>query len=69
MPKEHGNQVRTLLDLQVDQWHTVVIIQVVSLNSSDLFVFILVTRMKYLDYCKIAEENFNFVAQDILERI
>ena len=69
MPKEHGNQVRTLLDLQVDQWHTVVIIQVVSLNSSDLFLFILVTRMKYLDYCKIVEENFNFIAQDILERI
>ena len=69
MPKEHGNQVCTLLDLQVDQWHTVVIIQVVSLNNSDLFLFILVTRMKYLDYCKIVEENFNFVAQGILERI
>ena len=69
MPKEHGNQVHTLLDLQVDQWHTLVIIQVVSLNSSDLFLFVLVTCMKYLDYCKIVEENFNFVAQDILERI
>ena len=69
MPKEHGNQVCTLLDLQVDQWHTVVIIQVVSLNNSDLFLFILVTRMKYLDYCNIVEENFNFVAQDILETI
>ena len=44
MPKEHGNQVHTLLDLQVDQWHTLVIIQVVSLNSCDLFLFILVTQ-------------------------
>ena len=32
--------------LQVDQWHTVVIIPVVSLNSCDLFLFILVTHME-----------------------
>ena len=50
-----------ILHLQVDQWHTVIITQVVSLNSCDLFLFILVTRMKKLD----VEENFNFVAQDI----
>ena len=68
MPKKHGNQVCRLLHLQVDQWHTVVITQVVSLNNCDLFLFISVTRMKQLEYCKIVEENFNFVAQDILVR-
>ena len=46
----------------------VVVTQVFSLNSYDLFLFILVTRMKQLDYCKIVGKNFNFVAQDILER-
>ena len=45
MPKKHGNQVCILLDLQVDQWQTVVI-PLVSLNSCDLLFFILVTRMK-----------------------
>ena len=44
------------------------ITQVVFLNSCDLFLFILVTCMKQLDYCKIVEENFSFVAQDILAR-
>ena len=39
------------------------------LNNCDLSLFILVTRMKYLDYCKMVEEIFNFVAQDILARI
>ena len=68
MPKKHRNQVYILLHLQVDQYHTVVITQVVSLYSCDLFLFILVTHMKLVDYYKIAEENFNFVAQDILER-
>ena len=63
MPRKHGNQVCIFLYLQVDHWHTVV-----SLNSCDLFLFILVTRMKRLDYCKIVEENFNFVAKGILER-
>ena len=63
MPRKHGNQVCIFLYLQVDLWHTVV-----SLNSCDLFLFILVTRMKRLDYCKIVEENFNFVAKGILER-
>ena len=42
----HGNQVCILLHLQVDQWHTVVIIQVVFLNSCNLFLLILVTRIK-----------------------
>ena len=46
MPKEHGNHVCILLHLQVDQWDTVVITQVVCLNSCDLFFFILVIRMK-----------------------
>ena len=45
----------------MDQWHTVVITEVVSLNSCDLFLFVLVTHIKYLDYCKIVEENFNFL--------
>ena len=44
------------------------ITQVISLNSCDIFFFILVTRMKQLDYWKIVEENFNFVTQSILER-
>ena len=65
MPKKHGNQVYIFLHLQVDQYHAVVITQVVSLYSCDLFLFILVTHMKLLDYYKIAEENFNFVAQDM----
>ena len=68
MPKKHGNQVCIIFHLQVHQRDTVVITQVVSLYSCDLFLFILVIRMKLLDYCKIAEKNFNFVAQDILER-
>ena len=42
---KHGNQVCILLHLQMDQWHTVVITQVVSLYSRDLFLFILVTRI------------------------
>ena len=46
MPKKHRNQVCILLHLQMDQVHTVVIIQVNSLNSCDLFLFILVTHMK-----------------------
>ena len=46
MPKKHENQVCRLLHLQVNQWHTVVITQVVSLDDCDLFLFILVTRMK-----------------------
>ena len=65
MPKKHGNQVYIFLHFQVDQYHAVVITQVVSLYSCDLFLFILVTHMKLLDYYKIAEENFNFVAQDM----
>ena len=54
--------------LKVDQWHTIAVTQVVSLDSCDLFLFILVTRMTYLNYCKIIEENFDYVSQDILER-
>ena len=38
------------------------------LNNCYLFFLILVTRMKQLDYCKIVQENFNFVVQDILAR-
>ena len=45
-----------------------VISQAAYLNSCDLFLFILVTRMKQLNYHKIVEENFNFAAQDIMER-
>ena len=63
--KKHGNQFSNLFHLQVHQWHTVVITQVVSLNSCELY---LVTCMKQLDHCKIVEENFNLTAQDILER-
>ena len=66
--KKHENQVCILLHLQADQWRKVVITQIVSLNSFGLFLFILVTRMKYLDYCKIVQENFDFFVQDILER-
>ena len=46
MAKKHGNQVCILFHLEVDQWHTVVIPQVVSLSTCDLFLFILVTHMK-----------------------
>ena len=35
--------------------------------NCDLFLLILVTCMKLLNYCKIVEENFNFVVQEILE--
>ena len=67
MLKKHENQVCILFLLHLDQCHTVDITQVFSLNSCDLFLFVLVTGMKYLDHCKIVEENFNFVAQGILE--
>ena len=66
MLKKQGNQVCILLHLQLDQWHKVVMTLVVSFNSYNLFLLILVTCMKQLDYCKIVEENFNFVAKDIL---
>ena len=66
--KKHGNRVCRLFHLQVDQCHTVVITQVVSLNNCDLFLFILVIHMKQLYYCKIIEENVNFVVKDILPR-
>ena len=68
MSKKQGNQACILLHLQVDQWHAVVITQVVYLNTCHLFLFVSVTPMKYLGYCKTVEENFYFVAQDILER-
>ena len=48
-----------------DRWPPVISNAV---NSCDLFLFILVNCMKELDYCKIFEENFNFVTQDIMER-
>ena len=48
MLKKHENQVCILFLLQVDQCHTVDITQVFSLNSCDLFLFVLVTGMKYL---------------------
>ena len=44
-----------------NQWHTRVVTQVLSLNSFDLFLVILVTHKKQLDYCKIVQENFTFV--------
>ena len=44
--KKHSNEVCILLHLQADQWRTIVISQEVSLNSFDLFLFILVTHMK-----------------------
>ena len=47
----------------MDQWHTVVITQLVSLCSCDLFLF----HFSQL-YDEIGEENFHIVAQDILER-
>ena len=60
MPKKHRNQVYILLHLQVHQRETVVITQLVSLHSCDLFFFILVTHiMKF--YFKMVEENFNFL--------
>ena len=49
--------------LQVDQWYTIVITQVVSLNSCDFS-----HSYEMLNYFKIMEENFNIIAQDILER-
>ena len=44
----HRNQV--CISLQVGQWHTVVITQLVSLYSCDLFHFILLTPMLYKDH-------------------
>ena len=61
VPKKYGNKVCILFLLQMDQWYTIVITKVVSLSRCDLFLFILVTHIKYLDYCKIVEENFNFL--------
>ena len=62
-------QVYILLDLQADQQPTNVITQVVSLNSCDLFLVILVTCIKQLSYCKVVPEKFDFVVQEIVERI
>ena len=64
MPKKHGIQVCILLHLQSNQWRTTFITQVVSLNRCDLFFVILVRHTSLV----IEKENFNFVAQDILER-
>ena len=61
MPANYEKQVCILLDWQADQWHKSVITQVVSLNSCDFFLIILVTGMKQLDYCKTVQENFDFV--------
>ena len=46
---------------QADQWRTGVITQVVSSNNCDLFLDILVIRMKQLDCCKIIQKNSDFV--------
>ena len=54
------------MHLQVDQWNAIGITQIVSLNSCDLFLVILVTHMKQVDYCKIVRENLNFVVKNIL---
>ena len=51
------NQLYMLLHLQTDQCHTRVVTKAVSLNSFNLFLAILVTRMKQLDYCKIEEQK------------
>ena len=51
------NQLYMLLHLQTDQCHTRVVTKAVSLNSFNLFLVILVTRMKQLDYCKIEEQK------------
>ena len=44
--KEAWKKMYILLHLEVDQWHTEVTTQIISLNSCGLFFFILVTRMK-----------------------
>ena len=62
-------QVYILLDLQADQQHTNVTTQVISLNSCDLFLVILLTCIKQLNYCKVVPEKFDFVVQEIVERI
>ena len=49
-PKKHENQVCILFRLKADQWHTVVFTYVASLDSCDLYLFILVTRRKQLDF-------------------
>ena len=59
-----GNQVCILLHTQTDQWRKGVITQVVSLNKCDLFLDVLVIRMKQLDYCKTVQENSNCCVRD-----
>ena len=44
--EETWNPSLHIIVFQVDQWHTVIITQVVSLNSCDLFPSILVASMK-----------------------
>ena len=46
-----------LLHIQTDQWHPRVFIQVVSLNSFALFLVIVVSHMKQLDYIKIVRRK------------
>ena len=62
-------QVYISLDLQADQQHTNVTTQVVSLNSCGLFLVILVTCIKQLNYCKVVPEKFDFNVQEIVKRI
>ena len=50
--------------LQTDQWRKGVITQVVSLNKCDLFLDVLVIRVKQLDYCKTVQENSNCCVRD-----
>lgn len=55
-------KLEILLHLQLGlQWLPIAITQVVSVNSCALFLAVLVTHMKYLDYCQIVQEDFNFV--------
>ena len=46
MPKKHRKTKLDIIVLQASQWCTIVITQLVSLNSCGLVFVILVTRMK-----------------------
>ena len=54
----------------MDQWHTSVKTQVVSLNKLiKLIPFHFGNSYKIAGYCKIVQKNFDFVVQEIVKKI
>ena len=61
MLTKHEKPNLHVIGLTCGQLRVNVMTQVVSLNCCGLFCAILVARIKQLNYCKIVQENLNFV--------